>query len=426
MKILVFGFTLDDKRLHKNALTFYYDLRKGLEAEAADLGLSLRMDFSEGLGSRKIKEALGSDAVIAVNPPRLPSLQAKWNLLEKSKPCVSLGSESLFAEGNYVGTDDAAAVESLVAHLVSEGFKKIGFFSAANEGYTHRRFEVYLAALGRHHLTSRQAWVNAFHLGTRRLLPEWAKKIKKRKHGSETELEREGRKMFRQYLKQANLPEAVIFETDRLAKYGFEILTGMGKRVPEDMALTGFDDMQIEMAPQGYNILTTIRQNFYELGRYGVRLAYEILKKKRPPLNQRIYFPGKLVVRQTSLKRSLARDQSTQGSFKKTTTEFIGRRYAEDNLARELADFHLLKPEYFLIRFKKEFGSTFTSYLAEVRMEKAAFLLGNTRRSVTQILHEVGFHNHQAFNRVFKKKYRLSPLAFRKAAAKNPNASKKQ
>ncbi|MBL8992547.1 MAG: helix-turn-helix domain-containing protein, partial [Spirochaetia bacterium] len=54
-----------------------------------------------------------------------------------------------------------------------------------------------------------------------------------------------------------------------------------------------------------------------------------------------------------------------------------------------------------------------------------AFLLANTRRSVTQILHEVGFHNHQAFNRVFKKKFRLSPLQFRfkKAMMRGANLS---
>lgn len=80
-----------------------------------------------------------------------------------------------------------------------------------------------------------------------------------------------------------------------------------------------------------------------------------------------------------------------------------------DELAEKL---HLSKP-YLSKYIKEKSGKTFGEIVKNVRMKKARTLLKNTSMTVESIADSVGYQNVEHFNRLFKKKYDLTPVQYR-------------
>lgn len=72
-----------------------------------------------------------------------------------------------------------------------------------------------------------------------------------------------------------------------------------------------------------------------------------------------------------------------------------------------------LSPAYFSRVFKKEMGTTFNSFLNEVRIEKSKSLLRNNDLKMVDIALRVGFESQSYFTKVFKKLTGVSPLQYR-------------
>jgi DNA-binding LacI/PurR family transcriptional regulator len=76
----------------------------------------------------------------------------------------------------------------------------------------------------------------------------------------------------------------------------------LGKRIPEDLAVVGFDDN-----PESafyYPPLTTVRQNLYELGHLAVQTFVEIKEAEQRgepiTLAQTVWLQPQLIVRESS------------------------------------------------------------------------------------------------------------------------------
>ncbi len=80
-----------------------------------------------------------------------------------------------------------------------------------------------------------------------------------------------------------------------------------------------------------------------------------------------------------------------------------------DDLAQEL---HLSKP-YISKYIKDKSGRTFGDIVKNVRLKKSRTLLKNSSMSVENIAESVGYQNVEHFNRLFKKKYGMTPMQFR-------------
>jgi LacI family repressor for deo operon, udp, cdd, tsx, nupC, and nupG len=107
-----------------------------------------------------------------------------------------------------------------------------------------------------------------------------------------------GRRLARKLLEAAELPDAVFCGSDTVAAGCVRELTDAGLRVPEDIAVAGFDDsIQAEMCvPE----LTTIRQPAYEMGRQA--FAALLARMTVPDVHRRgrIFLPHELVVRDST------------------------------------------------------------------------------------------------------------------------------
>jgi AraC-like DNA-binding protein len=70
---------------------------------------------------------------------------------------------------------------------------------------------------------------------------------------------------------------------------------------------------------------------------------------------------------------------------------------------------------YFSEKFKEATGTTFVSYVARTRFEKAAALLREGDLRVSEIAFATGFQSLSQFNRIFKKSSGKSPTEYRAA-----------
>jgi len=94
------------------------------------------------------------------------------------------------------------------------------------------------------------------------------------------------------FLTKKPRPTAILATSDRLALGVMEVARRYQLRIPEDLAVVGFDD--IPAARMSVPQLTTVRQPFEEKG----RAAVAALPKEKAPL--RTILPTKLIVRRSS------------------------------------------------------------------------------------------------------------------------------
>lgn len=64
--------------------------------------------------------------------------------------------------------------------------------------------------------------------------------------------------------------------------------------------------------------------------------------------------------------------------------------------------------------FKAETGLELRHFLLEAKLEKAAELLRSTDMQIKEISHTIGYHHVPSFDRVFRKKFNLSPADYRR------------
>ena len=96
--------------------------------------------------------------------------------------------------------------------------------------------------------------------------------------------------------------------------------------------------------------------------------------------------------------------------------EYIRQNYANPELSVEMLCRHLhMSPAYFSTMFKKETGQSYVNYVTEVRLKRAVELLNETDDKTYVIAQKVGYQEQNYFSYVFKKKYNVSPTAYRKS-----------
>ncbi len=98
---------------------------------------------------------------------------------------------------------------------------------------------------------------------------------------------------FERMLAMRPRPTAVFCLNDAVADWMTEYLDERGLRIPEDISVAGFDNHDIRRP------VTTIQQDFYEMGRYGAKLALQLLKNPAYPVTKQI-LPVTLIKREST------------------------------------------------------------------------------------------------------------------------------
>lgn len=93
--------------------------------------------------------------------------------------------------------------------------------------------------------------------------------------------------------------------------------------------------------------------------------------------------------------------------------DLVDVRYFEPLDVGEMAHAAGLSRAHFSREFSRAFGESPHAYLLTRRLERAAALLRNTDRSVTDICLSVGLRSVGSFTTSFKRAYGVSPTAYR-------------
>lgn len=98
----------------------------------------------------------------------------------------------------------------------------------------------------------------------------------------------------------------------------------------------------------------------------------------------------------------------------KLVLKFMKENLKSDVTLAQLADTANLSPFHFHRLFKSVYELTPLQYFTRLRMKEVCRLLTKTSRSISLIGTDCGFEDQSSFIRLFKKEFKLTPLAYRK------------
>ncbi|MEU6970381.1 LacI family DNA-binding transcriptional regulator [Kitasatospora aureofaciens] len=256
---------------------YFSDIITGVSAELADSDLQLLLvlvrDEHERERLSRYLTARRVDGVLLVSVHQddpLPELLERLEL-----PAVLGGRRSEQETLSYVHADNAGGARAAVRHLLSRGRTAIGTVTGPLD------IEGAAARLAGY----RQALAEAAVPADEGLVA----------HGDFTE--RGGREGMRELLARRPGLDAVFCASDLMAAGALQALREAGRRVPQDVAVVGFDDSVV--ARHTEPPLTSVRQPIEETGRLMVRsLLKEIAQPGR--FRRQTVLPTELVVRESS------------------------------------------------------------------------------------------------------------------------------
>lgn len=233
--------------------SIFADTIQGLTDRMREAGYSVMVgttEYSAEQEDRVVEAALGRrpDGLVLTGLAR--SAQLRRVLLQAGVPAVETWNLTRHPIDMVVGFSNFEAARSMGRHLISRGYRRIAYAGrpAGDNDRAAARLKGYRAALAEAGLEPDPALV----------------------FGVETTLEA-GASAVRKIRALVPGVQAVMFSTDSLAAGAWLACLAEGWRVPDDIAIAGFGDIDIALSIPGG--LTTINVRGYEIG----RLAGELL-----------------------------------------------------------------------------------------------------------------------------------------------------
>jgi LacI family transcriptional regulator len=209
------------------------------------------------------------------------------DLLEKYKiPMVLVDHASLIKNIDSILTDNKLGGFVITKYLIEKGFKKIGFFGELT----------YSLSIKERYWGYREALSNLGNMGDGYYLNDYVERYSITEGIEEAVLSNDNKKIVELVQNQMQIPEVFVCSNDKAAIALMMVLQTLGYRIPEDISIVGFDD--IDICEKIYPKLTTIHVNKEIMGKRGIeRLIYRIGHKNS--LSENIVIGVELVERET-------------------------------------------------------------------------------------------------------------------------------
>jgi LacI family transcriptional regulator len=267
---------LDDPSADSGHETLLYsdEVIRGAERAARRRGHAILIAATHHASTRELAFSIAGRVDALVVMARSVREQDVRVLAERV-PTVLLAGGRRLNRTDYVGVDNIGGSRTATEHLLEHGYRDISFIAGPRNSPDGRaRFAGFRAALAAAGSTAPEQ-------------PEV--------HGDFTE--RGGAAAMEELLRlRRRPPRAVVVGNDQMAVGASALLAGVGIAVPDEVALTGFDDIQI--ARHVSPALTTVRQPMRTLGEECVRL---LLRRLDDPAAspQSIQLETRLIVRES-------------------------------------------------------------------------------------------------------------------------------
>ena len=179
--------------------------------------------------------------------------------------------EMLTPEVNYISIDDEAESFRLVDYLCKLGHKRIAIIrpSYTDRGIGRTRYNGYVKALRQNGVELDQSLVVYMKDDIEAFTPA------------------NGYAVTRELLESGAEFDALFAMSDTMAIGACKALLEAGKKIPEDVAVAGFDG--IDMASFYHPSITTVCQPKEEMARASIQMLFDMIKGKKPEKNQLIF-----------------------------------------------------------------------------------------------------------------------------------------
>lgn len=212
-----------------------------------------------------------TEALMVINP----FADGRYTHLPPDFPVVFGGARPREDATNSVALNDEAVGLAATDHLLQLGYREIGLITGplAEDCSQDRSlgYETALLAVG---ITPEPAWI---------IEGDWSA--------------RSGYDALMTFSRIGDIPGAIFAQNDLMAAGVLRAAHDLGLNVPEQLAVIGVDD--IPMAAYLEPPLTTIRQDFLQIGREAVRLLIHSLEEPTAP-RQHLRLPAELIVRRST------------------------------------------------------------------------------------------------------------------------------
>jgi len=172
-------------------------------------------------------------------------------------PITNVGGGNRNSSYDVVRSSGDIGISLAVDHLVGLGHRRVSFLNSSTMGPARLRLEGYRRAMQEHGLELDVVMWDGEHD------------------------EQAGAVAARGLLARPELPTAVVAGNDQIAFGLLQVMLRAGVRVPQDLSVTGFDDIRIASVP-GVE-LTTVRQDPALMGAAAVELAVRRVESPKSP-----------------------------------------------------------------------------------------------------------------------------------------------
>lgn len=250
----------ENKIIMLAGVSFVNDILAGMKETARKFGYEMLFnyfctDVSEILNMQIVKSGL-LDGLILMN---MAISNDDFSALSAQIPVVQCGELQKLPNSFSVSINEIRASEEIVNHLIRLGRKRIAYVSSD--------------------LPEKSLYfVRERELGYRLALAENGMPVNdERTFYVESSIEG-GTAAAHRILNMPQIPDAVFCATDYIAIGCMNTLIAEGIKVPEQIAVAGFDDMDI--AEMNNPSLTTVAQPFYDIGCECVRMLISLIKEE--------------------------------------------------------------------------------------------------------------------------------------------------
>jgi DNA-binding LacI/PurR family transcriptional regulator len=189
-------------------------------------------------------------------------------------PCVLIDIPRMDRNVAYIASDSKAGASVAVRHLLDYGHRQIAMINGHNQAFvSQERYLGYKEALQQQGITVNEELVIDGQFS-----------------------EDGGAEAMYQILLRHPEVTAIFCASDLMALGAMRTLERMGRKVPDDISIVGFDDIMISSycSPK----LTTIRQDKYELGYQAAQLLIDLLEDRTD--NRKTLLGNQLMIREST------------------------------------------------------------------------------------------------------------------------------
>lgn len=205
---------------------------------------------------------------LLISPCHLTESAAAIDEAARYIPVVQLDRGTDGYDGDFVAVDDASGIRQAIAHVRAAGRRNLAYIGGNTSNWSGaQRLRAF---------TDAEPGVSKDHVLLGEFSEEW------------------GRHSARQILSAPDPPDALICANDLIAVGVITAASELGVRVPEDVMVTGYDD--IDLARLCRPALTTVRQPIPELVRQAIDMLLARLDEPHRPAT-RAFLRTSLIVR---------------------------------------------------------------------------------------------------------------------------------